>query len=117
MTFPLNEDELNFVLKLPSCFETNEAQFPGVLYQTYYDIFSLMEEREIILEDIMFSDNDENRSFQLIGDVKGFATWVQRENEKAKRMSRREWKIAVIAAIIGAVAGQLPAIIKAIGGL
>lgn len=36
-----------------------------------------------------------------------FENWLVDNNKKAKKMSRREWKIAVASAIIGAMVGSI----------
>ena len=118
MTFPLSKEEMNFLNGLQKRFELGAgyvAFSPGE-YQKYQSLFSLMLERGIIIDARALQQNE--RAFYLYYDnLDGFLEWINAENNKAKRISRREWKIAIIAALIGALASHLPAILRFIGGL
>ncbi|MBO4372910.1 MAG: hypothetical protein J5826_08280 [Bacteroidales bacterium] len=78
--------------------------------QQWQDILSLMENKALIKNCSTLSGTQ----YAILGDFRIFEDWVSLENKKAKRISKREWKIAIIAAVIGAVIGLLPTIIPII---
>ena len=42
----------------------------------------------------------------------GFGDWLNEMIKESKRMSRREWTIAIVSAVIGAAIGLIPTIIS-----
>lgn len=44
----------------------------------------------------------------------GFEDWLDEMIKESKRLSRREWKIAIVSAVIGAAIGLIPTIIGAL---
>lgn len=50
--------------------------------------------------------------FRKIGNFNDFEAWQKDRAREEKRLSRREWRIAIVSAIIGAVGGFFPTIIS-----
>lgn len=46
-------------------------------------------------------------------ELDGFGDWLDEMIKESKRMSRREWMIAIVSAVIGAAIGLIPSIIGA----
>ena len=71
-------------------------------------MISLMEERGVIQR-----VNTWGRTiYTIVGDMDAFEQWVKAENKKARKLSRREWRIAITAAVIGSAVGLLPTVIR-----
>lgn len=51
---------------------------------------------------------DNKVSYTLVGDLQVFMFKIESEDKKAHKLSRREWIIAIVSAIIGALLGKLP---------
>ena len=69
----------------------------------------------IILETLGYiQDMDVNNGylFRKIGNFNDFEVWQKDRAREEKRLSRREWKIAIVSAIIGAVVGLIPTIVS-----
>lgn len=49
--------------------------------------------------------------FQKIGDFKDFDAWHKDRIREERQLTRREWRIAIVSAAIGAFIGLLPTII------
>lgn len=47
-------------------------------------------------------------------ELDGFADWLDEMIKESKRLSRREWTIAIVSAVIGAAIGLIPTIIGAL---
>lgn len=46
-------------------------------------------------------------SFRLLTDFTVVKSWVKDQEDKAKRVSKREWKIAIFSALVGLITGIL----------
>ena len=47
-------------------------------------------------------------------ELDGFGDWLDEMIKESKRLSRREWTIAIVSAVIGAAIGLIPTIIGAL---
>ena len=74
----------------------------------YQDILYLLEERGY-LHDFKVDGANLNRKME---DFDGFEDWLNEEIRDAKRVTRREWAIGIICAVIGAVIGLIPYIVS-----
>ena len=107
MTFPLTKDEMNDISELRVKL-SKQAFLSPVEQQTYMDVLALMQSRGVIQR-----INTWGRTlYTVIGDMDAFEQWIKKENQKAKQLSRREWRIAVVSAIIGATIGLIPMIVN-----
>lgn len=59
-------------------------------------------------------DLNGTNAYEKIGDFKDFEKWHKDKVREERTLSRREWKIAIISAIIGAVGSNIPTIISVI---
>ena len=70
----------------------------------YQDILYLLEERGYLLD---FQVDGANL-YRKLEEFDGFEDWLNEEIKDAKRVTRREWAIGIVCAIIGAVIGLIP---------
>ena len=88
-------------------------------YLEVQDMLELLIQRGFV-EEVTF---EEQRSFSMItkkgykkvGDFQKFDSWVDDQEKKAKKKSRREWTIAIVCAILGAVVGLIPTFLQLLG--
>lgn len=73
------------------------------------DVIKLLEERNYILNTSTLS----TISYLKEAEWDGFEDWLDEMIKESKRMSRREWTIAIVSAVIGAAIGLIPTIIGA----
>lgn len=107
MTFPLSKDEMKSISEIQEKL-SSQPFFSGPEQQRYKDMISLMEERGVIQR-----VNTWGRTiYTIVGDMDAFMQWVKAENKKARKLSRREWRIAITAAVIGSAVGLLPTLIR-----
>lgn len=81
--------------------------------QKYKSIIELMMQEKLFMK----HSYDNQISYTLVGDLNIFVENLKEQDKKAKTISKREWKIAIISAIIGAIIGLIPTIINFIGGI
>lgn len=70
----------------------------------YQDILYLLEERGYLRD---FQVDGANL-YRKLEEFDGFEDWLNEEIKDAKRVTRREWAIGIVCAIIGAVIGLIP---------
>ena len=103
MTFPLSKEERKVLANLKEKLSSSPF-FTDKELQLYKDALSLMEEEGLV----QLRDSFGRKAYVIVGDMAVFDQWVKNQNKKARKLSRREWRIAVAAAIVGAVVGLLP---------
>ena len=74
----------------------------------YQDILLLLEDRGYIHD----FNIDGMNWYRVMADLNGFEEWLDEEIKEASRVTRREWIIGVVCAIIGAVIGLIPYIVS-----
>ena len=74
----------------------------------YQDILYLLEERGY-LHDFQV---DGANLYRKMEDFDGFEDWLDEEIKEAKRITRREWAIGIIGAVIGAAIGLIPTVVS-----
>ena len=74
----------------------------------YQDILCLLEERGYLHD---FQADGANL-YRKMEDFDGFEDWLNEEIKVAKRVTRREWAIGIVCAIIGAAIGLIPYIVS-----
>ena len=62
--------------------------------------------------DLQLSDADGANLYRKMEDFDGFEDWLNEEIKVAKRVTRREWVIGIVCAIIGAAIGLIPYIVS-----
>lgn len=122
MDFPLSKSEKRQLKELEDAFsECNPLQFEDDdSYLEIQDLIRLLIERQYIeeieyqeLNGYSFKDKIGYKlkcNFDIIND------WVADQERKAKKKTRREWKIAIISGVIGAVIGLTPTFLQLLGG-
>ncbi len=61
---------------------------------------------------VQLRDSFGRKAYVVVGDLAVFDQWVNNQDKKARKLSRREWRIAVAAAIVGAAVGLLPTLFQ-----
>lgn len=77
------------------------------------DVLDLLCKREV-LHDV---NADGANMYYCIGSFDAFNSWLSDQEKKVKKLSRREWKIAIVSAVVGALIGLIPTIISVLGGM
>lgn len=90
------------------CGDNHNIQLTDENVLRYQDVLHQLEERQYIQNMRIDNGNFYIRTVEwsIIDE------WFNAKNKEDKRSSRREWMIAIISAIIGAVLGQIPFIIS-----
>ena len=87
--------------------ESNKMMISPEKYLRLQDVLDILAERGYIVvvpaDEIVFCIKQ--------GDFADFEEWLDDEAREARKLSRREWKIAIISAVVGALIGLLPTII------
>ena len=109
MKFPLTKREKDqireignaFSTKNPLCIPDESELLPikdalGLLMQTGY----VKEVRRTVIRGY---SQVEVIGYELVGKFTDFLAWVEVQEKKAKKLSRREWKIALVSAGIGLI--------------
>ena len=107
MTFPLSKEEKKALSDVKEKLSSSPF-FTDKELQIYKGVLSLMEEEGLV----QLRDSFGRKAYVIVGDMAVFDQWVKNQNKKAKKLSRREWRVAVTAAIIGAVIGYLLSLIR-----
>lgn len=107
MTFPLSKEERIILSDVKEKLSSSPF-FTDKELQLYKDALSLMEEEGLV----QLRDSFGRKAYVIVGDMTVFDQWVKNQNKKAKKLSRREWRIAVTAAIVGAAVGLLPTLFQ-----
>ena len=76
----------------------------------FQDTLDLLEERGYITYKKLLDSS--SYAYKVLGSLDDFHKWLLMQQQEAKRLSRREWIIAVISAIIGGLIGLIPTIIS-----
>lgn len=78
----------------------------------YQDVLCLMEGRGYIRN--LHIDNV--NYYVQMAKWDGFEEWLREEIAESKRVSRREWTIGIVCAVLGAVIGIIPYIVTLLNG-
>ena len=77
----------------------------------YQDVLFRLEERGYLLN----IKADGTNWYRQMADFHGFEEWLREETKESRQMSRREWMIGIVCAVVGAVIGLIPYIITLFG--
>ena len=116
--FPLSKREKKQINELENAFkEYNPLQFETASdYLEVKDMLNLMIEQGYV-ETIEYPDFEgfsqvTKTGYKLIGNIETFNAWLHDQEKKAKKITRREWRIAIVSAIVGAAIGLIPFIVS-----
>lgn len=84
--------------------DKRNLQISGSDALRYQDILSLLEERGYVNN----LRADGANLYYKLEDFDGFEDWLNEEIKESKRVTRREWAIGIVGAIIGAAIGLIP---------
>ena len=88
-------------------------------YLDVQDMLELLIQRgfveEVTYEELRSFSMITKKGYKKVGDFKKFDAWVDDQEKKAKKKSRREWTIAIVCAILGAVIGLIPTFLQLLG--
>lgn len=121
MEFPLSKREMQILKEIETKFNAN----PNKLYivnnseefAVHKEMMVLLEQRGFVKEQSVRVQGENyaimrKQSYTLLTNFSEVNSWIKDQNAKAKRPSRREWIIAVVSAIIGALIGLIPSFIN-----
>lgn len=74
----------------------------------YQDVLLLLENRGYIHN---FNVDGVNW-YRIMVDLNGFEDWLNDEIKESKRITRREWIIGIVCAVIGAAIGLIPFVVS-----
>ena len=74
----------------------------------YQDVLLLLENRGYIHD---FNVDGVNW-YRIMADLNGFEEWLNEEIRESKRITRREWNIGIVCAVIGAAIGLIPFVVS-----
>ena len=74
----------------------------------YQDVLLLLEDRGYIHD---FNVDGVNW-YRIMADLNGFEDWLNEEIRESKRITRREWIIGIVWAVIGAAIGLIPFVVS-----
>lgn len=77
----------------------------------YQDVLFLLEERGYLLN----IKADGMNWYRQMANFNGFEEWLKEETKESRQLSRREWMIGIVCAVVGAVIGLIPYIITLLG--
>lgn len=97
------------VVSLFGCEET--IQLGGEVFLKYQDVFDLLKSRGYIT---ITDTSTILRNIYLVRkkcELGDFESWLKEHIKESNRMKRRDWKIAIVSGVIGAVIGLIPWIV------
>lgn len=97
--------QLNAIKKLLG--DERDLQLSDADALRYQDILYLLEERGYLHD---FKVDGVNL-YRKMEDFDGFEDWLNEEIKDANRVTRREWAIGIVCAIVGATIGLIPYIV------
>ena len=74
----------------------------------YQDVLLLLEERGFIHN----FNVDGMNWYRVLVDFSNFEDWLNEEIKEDRRITRREWTIGIVCAVVGAVIGLIPYIVS-----
>lgn len=74
----------------------------------YQDVLVLLKDRGYIHD----FNVDGLNWYRVMADLNGFEDWLNEEIKDAKRITRREWIVGIVSAIIGAAIGLIPFVVS-----
>lgn len=77
----------------------------------YQNVLFLLEERGYLLN----IKADGTNWYRQMADFHGFEEWLREETKESRQLSRREWMIGIVCAVVGAVIGLIPYIVTLFG--
>ena len=60
---------------------------------------------------------DNGNVYRRMGNFSDFEAWHKDRKKEERQLSTREWKIAIVSAIVGAAVGQIPTIVQWLQGM
>lgn len=93
--------------------KNTSVMFSNEEYLRYRDILELLVAREVICDMKVWS----GKLYDKIGSFDIFEEWLNDYEKEERKLSRREWKIAIIGGGIGSLISFLPDIISIIKNL
>ena len=108
MEFPLSKREWKLYNELKESFSVQrDLEVYTSAFNKYDEWLSFLAENDVLFE-IRF---DGGAIFRCESSFDDFEEWLNDQDRKAKRLKSREWKIAIVSAVIGALIGLIPSIV------
>lgn len=107
----LSKLQMGHYKELKSAFTESGSEIIGIPDEEFVrlkDVISLL----MALGYIQSVDIDGMNALRKIGNFDDFEAWHKDREQEERKLSVREWKIAIVSAIVGAIIGQIPTIIS-----
>ena len=86
------------------------------------DVINLVDTDVIRFKEVLFlleslgyiqdMEIDNGNIYRRIGNFSDFEAWHKDQEKEERQLSTREWKIAIVSAIVGAAVGLIPTIVQ-----
>lgn len=108
-TITLTKRQYKQYVEIKNAFENQRIiGISDVDYVRLKDVLVLLE----MLEYIRPIEIDNTNAYRLIGNFKDFEAWHKDMIREARKITKREWRIAIISAIVGAIIGLIPTVVS-----
>ena len=121
MEFPLSKREMQILKEIEDKFNSNPHKLYIVTtpeeFAVHREMIELLKEKGFVKENPLLDQGEyyairRKQSYTLLTDFSEINNWIEDQSAKAKKLSRREWKIAIVSAIIGALIGLIPSFLN-----
>ena len=104
MELPLSKREWKLYRELKALALSGDLEFDSRLCHKYEEWLILLVEHGVLHEIRACGVN----IYSLEIPFDDFEDWIKDQDKKAKRLKKREWVIAIVSAIVGALIGLIP---------
>ena len=109
MELPLSRRERKLYKELKQLFLSQKDQaLDSYTYHKYEEWLILLTQKGVLWH----VKADGAYLYQCEGHFEDFEEWIKDQDKKARQLNSREWKIAIVSAIIGALIGLIPTVIN-----
>lgn len=120
MEFPLSKREMQILKEIIEKFGQNPNNIYIVIdmkeFLKHKEIMDFLKENGFVQEkQVQVTDRYKfslKPSYTLLTDSDVINDWIKDKNEKAKRPSKREWKVAIFSSVFGAITGLIIGILS-----
>lgn len=109
MDFPLSKREWILYEELKNKFREEKTQdFDSISFHKYEEWLFLLVKKGVLWHIKV----DGAYLYSVEGSFDDFEQWIKDLDKKERKMNNREWKIAIVSAIMGAIIGLIPTFVS-----